>query len=101
MSEKVEITVVKTKPLKSTTSVEGVLVQCSNNNWYAVLTMRPSRNPWYMKAVSATSTGRTNITEEQFSKRCTGSTRPDTEEGIQILLNALNGLEVPKDKIAY
>jgi hypothetical protein len=54
-----------------------------------------------MKAVSATSTGRTNITEEQFSKRCTGSIRPDTEEGIELLLNALNGLEVPKDKIAY
>lgn len=101
MSEKVEITVVKTKPLKSTTSVEGVLVQCSDNKWYAILTMRPSRNPWYMKAVSATSTGRTNITEEQFSKRCTGSVKPDVEEGTQILLNALNGLEVPKDKIAY
>lgn len=101
MSEKVEITVVKTKPLKSTTSVEGVLVQCSNNNWYAIIAMRPSRNPWYMKAVSATSTGRTNITEEQFSKRCTGSVKPDVEEGTQILLNALNGLEVPKDKIAY
>ena len=101
MSEKVEITVVKTKPLKSTTSVEGVLVQCSDNKWYAVLTMRPSRNPWYMKAVSATSTGRTNISEEQFSMRCTGSVKPDVEEGTQILLNALNGLEVPKDKIAY
>jgi hypothetical protein len=101
MSEKVEITVIKTKPLKSTTNVEGVLVQCSNNNWYAVLTMRPSRNPWYMKAVSATSTGRTNITEEQFSKRCTGNIRPNVEDGTQILLNALNGLEVPKDKISY
>jgi len=101
MSEKVEITAVKTKPLKSTTSVEGVLVQCSNNNWYAVLTMRPSRNPWYMKAVSATSTGRTNISDELFSMRCTGSTKPDTEKGIELLLNALNGLEVPKDKISY
>jgi len=101
MSEKVEITAVKTKPLKSTTSVEGVLVQCSNNNWYAVLTMRPSRNPWYMKAVSATSTGRTNISDELFSMRCAGSIRPDTEEGIELLLNSLNGLEVPKDKISY
>jgi hypothetical protein len=54
-----------------------------------------------MKAVSATSTGRTNISDELFSKRCTGSVKPDVEEGTQILLNALNGLEVPKDKIAY
>lgn len=101
MSEKVEITVLKTKPLKSTTSVEGVLVQCSDNQWYAILTMRLSRNPWFMKSVSATSTGKTNVKEEQFSKRCSGSARPDVEEGTQILLNALNGLEVPKDKIAY
>ena len=101
MSEKVEITVVKTKPLKSTTSVEGVLVQCSDNKWYAILTMRPSRNPWYMKAVSATSTGRTHITDELFSMRCAGSTKPDVEDGTKILLNALNGLEVPKDKISY
>lgn len=99
--EKEIITVIKTKPLKTTTSVEGILVQCSNKEWYAVLTMQPSRNPWFMKAVLATSTGRTNIKMEQFSMRCGGTTRPDTLQGIEMLLNALNGIEVPHDKIAY
>jgi hypothetical protein len=101
MSEKVEITAIRTKPLKSTTSVEGTLVQCSNNQWYAIITMRPSRNPWFMKSLSATSTGRTNINDEQFSMRCSGTNRPNTEEGIKMLLNALNGAEVPRDKIEY
>ena len=100
-TEKVEITAIKTKPLKSTTSVEGTLVQCSNNQWYAILTMRPSRNPWFMKSISATSTGRTDINAEQFSMRCSGATRPDVEEGIKMLLTALNGGEVPKDRISY
>jgi hypothetical protein len=100
-TEKVEITVIKTKPLKSTTSVEGTLVQCSNNLWYAIITMRPSRNPWFMKAVSATSTGRTDISAEHFSMKCAGVNRPNPEDGVQTLLNALNGIEVPKDKIAY
>lgn len=100
-TEKVEITVIKSKPLKSTTSVEGTLVQCSNNQWYAILTMHPSRNPWFMKSVSATSTGRTNINDEQFSMKCAGPNRPNPEDGVQVLLNALNGLEVPKDRISY
>jgi hypothetical protein len=100
-TEKVEITVIKSKPLKSTTSVEGTLVQCSNNKWYAILTMRPSRNPWFMKSVSATSTGRTDISDEQFSMKCAGTMRPNPEDGVQVLLNALNGIEVPKDKITY
>jgi len=100
-TEKVEITAIKTKPLKSTTSVEGTLVQCSNNLWYAIITMRPSRNPWFIKSISATSTGRTDINSEQFSMRCSGANRPDVEDGIKILLDSLNGVEVPHDKIAY
>lgn len=98
---KESITVIKTKPLKTTTSVQGILVQCSNKEWYAVLTLQPSRNPWFIRSVSATSTGRTNNGIEQFSMRCGGTTRPDVQRGIEMLLDALNGIEVPHDKIAY
>jgi hypothetical protein len=101
MSEETKITLVKTKELKSTTSVSGVLVNCSNKLWYAVLIMRPARNPWYIKAVVSTSGGRTDLSQEFFSLRCAGSEKPSQEIGIDLLLQALNGLEVPKDKINY
>ncbi len=102
MSEEKElIKVIKTKPMRSTTQVEGILVNCSNNKWYAIMTMQPSRNPWFMKSVASTSTGKSNLKEEQFSVRCPGPVRPDSQKGIEILLDALNGAEVPHDKIVY
>lgn len=103
MSETVEITVIKTKPIKSTTSVNGTLILCSNEEWYSILVSRPSRNPWFIRGLPSTKNGKTNmnIGAEIFSLRCKGSVEPDVQIGIDMLLQALNGEEVAHDKIAY
>ena len=52
------ITVLRTKPMKSTTKVEGILVQMSNKEWYSITRMMPPRFGWYIRCAPSTSTGK-------------------------------------------
>jgi len=99
--ESSKITVVKTKPLKSSTNVKGIVVTCSNESHYAIIKMLPSRNPWFIRGLPSSVTGRTDTKKDNalFSQR--RSTEPNLQDGIEMLLMALNGEEVPMDKIAY
>jgi hypothetical protein len=103
MSETTVITVIKTKPIKSTTSVSGTLILCSNDEWYSILISRPSRNPWFIRGLPSNRNGKSdmNISAEIFSLRCKGSVEPEVEVGIEMLLQALNGEKVAHDKISY
>lgn len=92
------IQVVRTKELKSTTSVEGVLILMSNGEWYGVSRMRPPRSSWYLRGSTASRTGRLSM-EDIFLKRCIG--QPDLQEGVDMLIRVLNGEEPIKDKIVY
>jgi len=90
--------IVKTKELKSTTRVEGILVQMSNGEWYGVSRAMPPRNPWFIRGSKATRTGRLSM-ENIFLKQC--REKPTLEEGIELLVNVLNGGDAPQDKIFY
>jgi hypothetical protein len=92
------IQVVKTKELKSTTSVEGVLVLMSNGQWYGVSRICPPRSTWMLRGSTATRTGRLSM-EDIFMKRCVG--KPDLQEGVDMLTRVLNGEEPIKDKMVY
>lgn len=85
------IEVVKTKEMKSTTKVEGILVQMSNKQWYAITRLQPPRFSWYLRCAPSTTTGRQSMTEEIFMYPTKG--KPDIEEGITELKNVLNGVK--------
>ena len=90
------IKIIKEKPLKSTTKVEGILVQVTGNQWYALTRYQPSRNPWYGRAAKSTSTGRIDFQSNAiYSKRYT--TSPEFEELKTLLINVLNGDKAPQD----
>jgi len=91
------IKIIKEKPLKSTTKVEGILVQVTGNQWYALTRYQPSRNPWYGRAAKSTSTGRIDFNSNAiFVKRYTQV--PELEELKTLLINVLNGAESPQDR---
>jgi hypothetical protein len=90
------IQVVKTKELRSTTRVEGVLVLMSDGQWYGVSRMCPPRSSWFLRGSTSTGTGRLSM-EDIFMKRCTK--KPDLQEGIDMLTRVLNGEEPIKDKM--
>ena len=90
--------VVKTKELKSTTRVEGILVQMNNGEWYGVTRVMPPRNSWMLRGAKSSRTGRLEM-DDIFMKRCTS--KPDLQEGIDMLVRVLNGEEPIKHKIAY
>jgi hypothetical protein len=90
--------VVKTKPLKSTTSVEGVQVQMSNGEHYGVTRQTVGRMGWFLRGASASKTGRLSM-ENVFMKRCIG--KPELEEGIILLTQILNGAEAIHDRPTY
>ena len=92
------IQVVKTKELRSTTSVEGVLVLMSDGQWYGVSRMMPPRSTWIIRGSNSTRTGRLSM-EDIFLKRC--GSKPDIQEGVDMLTRVLNGEEPIKDKILY
>lgn len=92
--------VLQTKELKSTTKVEGVLVQTSDKKWYAVTRLQPSRNPWFLRGAPSTRTGRVSTDQQVYMKQCKG--KPEFEEGIQLLIKTLNNNEAgPNDKPKY
>ena len=92
------IEVKKTKAIKSTTNVSGVLVQTTEDKWYAVTMYQPTRNPWFLRATSSTSTGRPSNTEV-FLKKCSG--KPEIQEGVDMLIRVLNGEEPARDRMAF
>jgi len=91
------IEIIKEKPLKSTTSVKGILVRVTGGDWYALTKYQPSRNPWYGRAAKSTSTGRIDFNSNAiFVKRYTQV--PELEELKTLLINVLNGAESPQDR---
>jgi hypothetical protein len=92
------IQIVKTKELRSTTKVEGVMVLMSDGQWYGVSRMQPLRSNWVIRGSNATRTGRLSM-EDIFLKRC--GSKPDIQEGVDMLVRVLNGEEPIKDNIVY
>jgi len=90
------IQIIKEKPLKSDTKVEGVLVQVTGNQWYALTRYQPSRNPWFGRAAKSTSTGRIDFQSKPiYAKRYT--TTPEFDKLKELLMSVLNGAESPQD----
>jgi len=95
------IKIVKEKPIKSTTSVEGILVQVTGGQWYGITAFRAARNPWMGRASKSTTTGRMEFTRgsELFQMRF--NEKPTFEELKTTLIEVLNGAEAVKDQINY
>ncbi len=93
--------VVKTKILKSTTSVEGTLIQVTGGKWYAVTRLMPPRSPWYTRACIATPSGRLSMERKDmvFMKSHVG--KPSVEEAVELLMSILNGAEPILDIPTY
>jgi hypothetical protein len=95
------IKIVKEKPIKSTTSVKGILVQVTGGQWYGITIFQPARNPWLGRAGKSTTTGRmdfspgTEVFQQGFKEK------PNFEELKITLLEVLNGAEPVKFKISY
>ena len=88
------IKIVKEKPIKSTTSVEGILVQVTGGQWYG-------RNPWLGRASKSTTTGRMEFTVGSETFQMQFKDKPTFEELKETLINVLNGAEPVKCKINY
>ena len=95
------IKIVKEKPIKSTTSVEGILVQVTGGQWYGITTFRPARNPWLGRASKSTTTGRMEFTAGSETFHMQFKDKPTFEELKEILIDVLNGAEPIKCKINY
>ena len=52
------IEIIKQKPIKSSTSVEGIIVQVTGGQWYGITVFQPARNPWLGRCGKSSSTGR-------------------------------------------
>lgn len=81
--------IIKTKEMKSTTKVEGILVQTSDKQWYAITRLMPPRFGWYLRCSPSTSTGRMSFGNEIYMYP-TGGSKPEFQEGIDELMNVLN-----------
>ena len=84
------IEVLKTKEMKSTTKVEGLLVQMNDKQWYAITRMMPARHGWYLRCSPSTSTGKLSFGNEIYMYP-TGREKAEFQEGIDELLDILNG----------
>lgn len=83
------IEVIKTKEMRSTTKVEGILVQMSNKQWYGITRMMPPRFGWYLRCAPSTTTGRMSLDDNVFMIRTKG--KEEFQVGIDYLLDILNG----------
>lgn len=84
------IQVVKTKPMKSSTKVEGLLVQMDNKQWYAITRMMPARFGWYLRCGPCTSTGKMDLINDILYMIPTKN-KEEFQVGIDLLLDILNG----------
>jgi len=85
------IQVLKTKEIKSTTKVEGILVQVSNKQWYSITRMQPARFGWYLRCGPSTSTGKMDLLKDILYMLPTGGKKEEFQVGIDYLLDILNG----------
>ena len=95
------IKIVKEKPIKSSTSVEGILVQVTGGQWYGITAFRPARNPWLGRASKSTTTGRMEFTRGSETFQMRFNEKPTFEELKTTLIEVLNGAEAIKDQINY
>jgi len=95
------IEIVKEKPIKSSTAVEGIMIQVTGGQWYGITRFMAPRNPWMGRCAKATTTGRMNFTagSELYQSRYT--TKPEWEELKTMLIDVLNGAEPIKHSISY
>tara|TARA_B100000795_G_scaffold218058_1_gene172102 strand:+ start:199 stop:489 length:291 start_codon:yes stop_codon:yes gene_type:complete len=95
------IKIIKEKPIKSTTSVEGILIQVTGGQWYGLTMFQPARNPWMGRGGKSTTTGRMDFStgSETFQQKFTA--KPTFEELKIILMDVLNGADPIKHKINY
>tara|TARA_R110000803_G_scaffold90522_1_gene157939 strand:- start:154 stop:462 length:309 start_codon:yes stop_codon:yes gene_type:complete len=84
------IQVVKTKPMKSSTKVEGLLVQMDNKQWYAITRMMPARFGWYLRCGPCKSTGKMDLMNDILYMIPTKN-KEEFQVGIDLLLDILNG----------
>jgi hypothetical protein len=96
-----KIKIVKTKILRSTTAVEGTLIQVTGGKWYAVTRLMPPRSPWYSRACIATPTGRLSMERADMVFMKSHGTKPSLEEAVEMLMSVLNGAEPIKDLPTY
>ncbi len=85
------IQVLKTKPMKSTTKVEGLLVQMDNKQWYAITRMQPARFGWYLRCGPCTTSGKMDLIKDILYMIPTGNTKQEFQVGIDLLVDILNG----------
>jgi len=95
------IKIIKEKPIKSTTSVAGILVQVTGGQWYGITIFRPARNPWIGRAGKSTTTGRMEFGLGTETFQQSYSDKPSFEELKTVLIGVLNGAEPVKHKINY
>ena len=95
------IEIIKEKPIKSSTSVEGILVQVTGKQWYGITMFRPARNPWIGRAGKSTTTGRMEFGLGTETFQQSYSDKPSFEELKTVLIGVLNGAEPVKHKINY
>jgi len=95
---KIMISIVRTKELKSTTKVEGILLLMSNGEWYGVTRFLAPKSTWYLRGSTSNRSGRLSMTD-LFMKGC--STKPNLEEGMDMLVGVLNGETPIKDKLIF
>ena len=96
------IQIIKEKPLKSTTNVQGLLVQITGGQWYGLTKMQPPRNSWFGRAGKSTTTGRIDFDRKAvlFMKRY--KSEPTFEELKELLMDILNNkADAPKDEMIY
>jgi len=84
------IQVVKTKPMKSSTKVEGLLVQMDNKQWYAITRMMPARFGWYLRCGPCGTSGKMDLINDTLYMIPT-KTKEEFQVGIDYLLDILNG----------
>ncbi len=85
------IQVLKTKPMKSTTKVEGLLVQMNTKQWYAITRMKPARFGWYLRCGPCTTSGKMDLIKDILYMIPTGNTKQEFQFGIDLLVDILNG----------
>ena len=95
------IEIVKEKPIKSSTNVEGILLQVTGGQWYGITRFQPARNPWVGRCGKSTTTGRMDFTTGSELFQSKYQTKPDWKELKEMLVAVLNGAEPIKDKINY
>ena len=96
------IEIIKEKPIKSSTGVEGILIQVTGGQWYGINRFRAPRNPWISRAAKASTTGVMKFTQEStvFQIRF-NSGKPEWDELRTTLMEVLNGAEATIERISY